>query len=130
MQNVPLGDEPCDISTTYFIAACEWYNSVREAIDAAMAEVDEDGSGSEIVYPTRCEIVDADQASTAIGTLGNESLLPKTPEASRPHIGKRGTARETDNFGVVITLDDGSVLHGYECWWVPLDENDKVLERW
>lgn len=40
MQNVPVGDEPCDIDTTFFIEAREWHGSVREAIDAAAGELE------------------------------------------------------------------------------------------
>jgi len=40
MQNVPEGEGPCDIATSFFIEADRWANSVREAIDAAIeAEV-------------------------------------------------------------------------------------------
>jgi hypothetical protein len=26
----------------------------------------------------------------------------------------------------VITLDDNSVLHGYECWWEPVPEQSTI----
>lgn len=26
----------------------------------------------------------------------------------------------------VITLDDNTVLHGYECWWEPISETPTV----
>lgn len=47
MQNLPLDDEPCDISTNFFVYAAMWRNSVREAIDAAREDYeksDEDES--------------------------------------------------------------------------------------
>lgn len=75
----------------------------------------------EITYPTRCRIVDAG------GFQLSDVLAARTPEVSVPHIGKEGWAAmefdgPLDNTGqVVITLDDGTVLFGYECWWVPLD---------
>lgn len=37
-QNVPSGEEPEDIMTTFFVEAGEWRNTIREAIDAAMDE--------------------------------------------------------------------------------------------
>ena len=33
-----------------------------------------------------------------------------------PHIGKEGLAEEVDE-NVRITLDDGTILWGYDCWW-------------
>jgi hypothetical protein len=44
----------------------------------------------------------------------------RTPDKSKPHIGKQGLAYEIDGLNVRITLDDGTVLMGYECWWKPL----------
>lgn len=38
---------------------------------------------------------------------------------SIPHLGKEGLA-EKDDWMVRITLDDGHVIYGYECWWMPL----------
>ena len=67
-----------------------------------------------IVYPVRARIVDV---SNAAFTLYGWKM--KTPDASLPHMGKRGTAYQTLD-GVRIELDDGSILYGYECWWVPL----------
>ncbi len=70
-------------------------------------------------YPTRCRIID----------VTGEDLCPgierRTPEASKKHIGKEGLAEEVGEFcpgiaNVRITLDDGTVLWGYECWWEPL----------
>jgi len=65
-------------------------------------------------YPTPCEIIDVDGREVFPGVMG------RTPEVSRPHIGKHGLA---EAFGpkVRVTLDDGTVLWGHECWWVPLD---------
>ena len=36
MQNCPMDDGTCDISTTFFIEKRDWYNTPREAIDSAM----------------------------------------------------------------------------------------------
>lgn len=36
MQNVPDSDELTDISTTFWIEANEWKDSIREAIDSAI----------------------------------------------------------------------------------------------
>lgn len=70
-----------------------------------------------VKYPTRCQIVDV----TGGSWLGAIPL--HTPDASRPHVGKLGTAVNVRDHGctsVRIELDDGAVLQGCECWWVPL----------
>ena len=59
-------------------------------------------------YPTRCKIVD----------VGNETWR-KTPKVSKPHIEKLGTAELIDGL-VKITLDDGNIIWGHECWWIPI----------
>jgi hypothetical protein len=41
-QNVPSGDDPEDIASTFFVDASEWKPTVREAIDAAYAEWEAD----------------------------------------------------------------------------------------
>jgi len=46
----------------------------------------------------------------------------RTPEESKSSIGKQGLAELLPNNTVRIALDDGSVLYGHECWWVPLKE--------
>jgi len=35
MQNVPEGEKPSDISTSFFVEASEWRPSARDAVDAA-----------------------------------------------------------------------------------------------
>ena len=68
-------------------------------------------------YPTRCVIVDVE------GTLiGEGGFVRKTPDASMPYIGEKGTANRMKGGNVKITLDCGKVLMGYECWW-------KAIER-
>lgn len=62
-----------------------------------------------IKYPTRCQIVD----------VGNVSWR-RTPERSKPHIGKFGIAEEINDSLIKITLDDGNILWGNECWWIPI----------
>lgn len=42
MQNVPMDDKTCDIHTTFFIEKDRWKNSIREAIDYAMKEDNEE----------------------------------------------------------------------------------------
>ena len=64
---------------------------------------------SDIQYPTRCKIVDVD---------GIYDL--KTPEISKPHVGKKGKAVKRESGLVKIYLDDGNSLMGYECWWIPI----------
>ena len=67
----------------------------------------------EIEYPIRCEIIDVTGKEVFPGFVGN------TPDISRPHIGKQGLAEEDGPF-VKITLDDGTILYGFECWWKPI----------
>lgn len=69
-----------------------------------------------IDYPVRCRIIDV----TGMEKFGLELA---TPDVSRPHIGKEGLA-ELINRGetVRITLDDGKVIYGCDCWWEPLVE--------
>ena len=69
-------------------------------------------------YPVRCEIIDVDDKEVFPGIMG------KTSEISRDHIGKQGIAEKLGDI-VKITLDDGNVLYGYECWWEPIDEGLK-----
>lgn len=69
--------------------------------------------------PTRCRIVDVE------GQVINPDfpyLVARTPKASKPHVGKRGTAELQSDGNVKITLDDGEVIYGYECWWIPIDD--------
>jgi hypothetical protein len=76
---------------------------------------------SDIVYPTRCRILDV----TGKRWRG---LAIATPPVSTPHVGKEGLAEEDDLLledgsvlpSVRITLDDGTILMGYECWWEPI----------
>lgn len=75
-----------------------------------------------ITYPTRCRIID----------VTGEEVFPgierRTPDESKPHIGKQGVAEEV-NFAetgelVRITLDDGALLWGSECWWEPIESKE------
>lgn len=73
-----------------------------------------------MAYPTRCRIVDATDVVVFPGIKG------RTPDESKPHIGKEGLAeRVGDN--VRITLDDGTVIWGYECWWEALFPEDPAI---
>ena len=67
-----------------------------------------------IKYPTRCRIIDVDGTGHKVGPF-----LSRTPEESKPHVGKEGLAEKKADM-VVITLDDGTKLLGYECWWEPI----------
>lgn len=67
-------------------------------------------------YPTRCEIVDVDGKEIYPGLIG------KTPKVSKPHIGEHGLAELMEDGKVKISLDNGSVLYGHECWWKPTEE--------
>ena len=64
----------------------------------------------------RCRIVDAGAAGHTIGPY-----KARTPTKSVPHIGKKGWA-EPDGKTVTITLDDGTILKGYQCWWEEIRE--------
>lgn len=69
-------------------------------------------------YPVRCRIIDADGKD-----VGVPGMVGRTPDKSQPHIGKCGTAELSgDGMTVRITLDDGTILWGHECWWTPLPQ--------
>lgn len=65
-------------------------------------------------YPTRCKIIEG----TGLTFFG---LSCATPEESLPHIGKEGTAEELSDGTIKITLDDGNIIYGSDCWWVALE---------
>ena len=65
-------------------------------------------------YPTRCRIIDVAGQEVFPGIIG------ATPEVSKPHIGKEGLAELLEPLIVRITLDDGTIIMGYECWWEPI----------
>ena len=65
-------------------------------------------------YPTKCEIIDV------IGKEVLPNIMGNTPEASKPHIGKKGIASKDEHGRVTIQLDDGNIIYGYECWWRPI----------
>ena len=64
-----------------------------------------------VKYPVRCRIIDA---------TGKEfhGIPMRNPDEAVSHIGKTGTAYES-SVGVTIQLDDGNIIHGYQCWWEP-----------
>lgn len=64
-------------------------------------------------YPVRCKIIDVVGVEVLPGIEG------LTPEVSKPHIGKEGLAEDTGD-NTRITLDDGTIIWGYECWWEPI----------
>lgn len=66
-------------------------------------------------YPVRCEITDVTGKEVLPGVQG------RIPDESKTHIGKKGLAEETNHsWRVKITLDDGNILYGEDCWWTPL----------
>jgi hypothetical protein len=71
----------------------------------------------EIKYPTRCKIIDI--AGEVIDP-GYPEYIAATPDVSKPHIGKEGLAELLNEWTVRITLDDGNIIYGYECWWTPI----------
>ena len=66
-----------------------------------------------IRYPTRCKIIDITGIEIFPGIEG------RTPDESKPYIGKEGLAERVGK-DVRITLDDGNVLAGDKCWWEPM----------
>jgi len=74
--------------------------------------------GGEMTYPVRCQIIDPIGATVNIGRV---DLQNKAPPKSIPHIGKKGLAERVRD-DVKITLDDGNIIYGYECWWIPIEE--------
>jgi hypothetical protein len=76
-----------------------------------------------IKYPVRCRILDV-TGDTFLGTP------IKTPDISKPYIGEEGIAREIFfepkegdmfNWYIEITLDNGVIIYGHECWWEPIE---------
>lgn len=76
-------------------------------------------------YPVRCRIEDADGKEVMPG------VVAATPSVSKPHIGKEGIAELImPSCRVKITLDDGGILWGEECWWhdiPPRQEGDQTV---
>lgn len=70
----------------------------------------------EFKYPVRARIIDV----TGQALSGNPDVLIKTPDVSKPHVGKEGRASQDSDGDIVLMLDDGTVLYGYECWWEPV----------
>lgn len=67
-----------------------------------------------VEYPTRCRIIDADGENW-------HGIEMATPDVSKPHLGKEGLAELIEGGDrVKITLEDGTVLYGEDCWWVSL----------
>ena len=67
-------------------------------------------------------------------------IFPVGPPMRQPHPehnGKKGTITDFwpvrsggEDFNIpVITLDDGTVLKGYDCWWEPIDEQKEKEEN-
>lgn len=73
-------------------------------------------AGSDWV-PCRCKIIDPDGMSLGTG------LIARTPVESQPHVGKKGFAEKVKD-RVRITLDDGTILWGSECWWIKLEKGE------
>jgi hypothetical protein len=68
----------------------------------------------------RCVIIGVEGQEIPLNEYGLVAIA-KTPDVSKPHIGKHGLAIIED-YKVTINLDDGNVIYGYECWWMPEDE--------
>lgn len=75
----------------------------------------------EIHYPVRMRIIDVEAGpQQVIKSAMGRVYTPKTPDKSRPHVGKEGVAEKLHNGDVRITLSDGTILWGWECWWEPI----------
>ncbi len=78
-------------------------------------------------YPTRCRIVDVTgevgRFEPGVGEAKEFELV--TPDASKPHIGLEGVAELLDELTVRITLDDGTIIYGNECWWDVLSAGEE-----
>lgn len=72
-----------------------------------------------VTYPTRARIIDVTGVFLTAGGLGEDIEL-RTPDTSKEHIGKEGLAERVDG-NVRLTLDDGTTLWGFECWWEPIE---------
>ncbi len=68
-------------------------------------------------YPVRCMVADVATLDYNVG--GYKAV---TPEASKPYVGVKGTAYRTGPLSVRIELDNGHVLYGSQCWWMPLPQ--------
>jgi len=63
--------------------------------------------------------------------VGNQ-IVPRQPHPE--HTFKLGTITEFETVDFtdgsidtpVITLDDNTVLRGYECWWEPVEEQKSI----
>ena len=66
-------------------------------------------------YPVRARIIDI--AEVLPGALG------QIPVISKPHVGKEGTANQLSNGEIIIVLDGGGKLWGWECWWEPIESS-------
>lgn len=73
-----------------------------------------------IKYPCRCRIIDPEGEERAVE---GGTVILKTPEVSKPKLGRTGTAHK-EGHTVRIELDDGGVLMGYECWWEPIADTN------
>lgn len=67
-------------------------------------------------YPVRARIIDVTGEM-----LPNTNIALRTPEASKPFIGREGLAEKLANGRVRVTLDGGGTIFGDECWWEPLN---------
>ncbi len=67
-------------------------------------------------FPMRCQIVE-----------GNPYDGPPRSEDGSPYIGEFGVVDMVDG-KEVVTLDNGTVVDGSQCWWAPVapkvDEED------
>lgn len=68
-------------------------------------------------YPVRVRIKDV------TGKIWNGMAIA-TPEESMPYIGKEGLAEKIPDpeieYAIRITLDNGHIIYGHECWWEPI----------
>ena len=73
-------------------------------------------------YPVRCKIVDV------TGQEVFPDIMGRTPDESKPHIGKRGLAERIGG-DVRITLDDGEILWGMNAGGNQKAHNNKEINE-
>ena len=72
----------------------------------------------------RVEVVSAEGVEVFPGVIGAD------PAVAKPNIGKLGWCEEDAEVPGMpgylnprITLDDGTVIWGYQCWWKPIEKS-------
>lgn len=70
--------------------------------------------GGQKKFPTRCQIMPAKTENTNLGSI------------NRQYTGQEGIAEQVGEKLVRIVLDNGVVLWGHECEWMPTGQDFKI----